>query len=168
MILLICGKPGSGKTTLIKKVIRKSDRDWGGFYTQELREHNTRVGFQIITLSGQKGILAHQDLKSMCKVGKYYVNLDDLDNIGVASIESGLIENKSIIIDEIGKMEIQSDKFKKIVSLAVKLSPLIIATISDHDDAFIKSFKRLDNAMLIEVTEENRDLLDKMILNLIK
>lgn len=168
MIILIRGNPGVGKTTLIKKIIHQSDKQWGGFYTQELRVNNNRLGFLIITLDGQRGVLAHRKLKSTIKVGKYYVNLSDLENIGVASIESAILKRQPLIVDEIGKMELQSSKFKKYVAIAVELSPLLIATVSNHDDKFIDSLKRIEHAILIDVTHRNRDLLDKMIMELIK
>jgi len=168
MILLITGRPGIGKTTLIKKVIKRSSLRWGGFYTQEIRVKNNRVGFKIISLSGEKGVLAHKDIKSKYKVGKYYINIHDLEVIAARSVNTALIERKPVVIDEIGKMEIMSDKFKNAVNMAFQISPLVMATISQHETSYINSIKRIENAILIEVTHENRDLLNKMILDLIK
>jgi nucleoside-triphosphatase len=57
-----------------------------GFYTSEIRKGKERVGFEIISLDGKRGILAHKDLKSKFKVSKYGVNIEDLDRIGTESI----------------------------------------------------------------------------------
>src|SRR5947208_7543236 len=36
--ILLTGRPGSGKTTLIKRVVDKLSLSAGGFYTEEIRE----------------------------------------------------------------------------------------------------------------------------------
>jgi nucleoside-triphosphatase len=75
--ILLTGLPGCGKTTLIRKVISRSSTPTGGFYTQESREpyynpaNGIRKGFEIITLDGRRGILAHVDIHDPMRVGKY-------------------------------------------------------------------------------------------------
>ncbi len=85
-VLLITGNPGIGKTTLIIKVVdalKKEQVNVGGMVSREVREDNVRVGFELTDLNSLKrGWLAHVNEKSKAKVGKYYVNIEDLDNIG--------------------------------------------------------------------------------------
>ena len=51
--LLLTGPPACGKTTVIRRLIeRLTDLRLAGFYTQELREHGQRVGFEAVGLSG--------------------------------------------------------------------------------------------------------------------
>src|SRR6266480_93311 len=50
--VLLTGRPGCGKTTLIKRVVNELAQPAGGFYTEEIRERGERVGFKIITLDG--------------------------------------------------------------------------------------------------------------------
>ena len=52
---------GVGKTTLVRKVCEKlEDKNWEsqGFYTEELRVDGDRVGFDVVTMDGQRGPLA--------------------------------------------------------------------------------------------------------------
>ena len=52
--VLLTGAPGCGKTTVICRVIELlGDLRLAGFYTQEIRNRDQRVGFQAIGLSGQ-------------------------------------------------------------------------------------------------------------------
>ncbi|MDL1986092.1 MAG: hypothetical protein LWX08_00310, partial [Deltaproteobacteria bacterium] len=84
--ILVTGPPRCGKSTLIEKVILCIEKPMTGFFTREIKEKGKRVGFSIITLDGKKGVLAHQNIRSRCRVGKYGVNLDDIDRIAVSSI----------------------------------------------------------------------------------
>ena len=45
--ILLTGRPGCGKTTLIKCVVNSLAGRTGGFYTEEMREHGVRVGFKL-------------------------------------------------------------------------------------------------------------------------
>ncbi|OYT26400.1 MAG: hypothetical protein B6V02_01730 [Thermoprotei archaeon ex4572_64] len=60
-IIFITGRPGVGKTTLIKKIINdfKDKHVLVGFYTEEVRQHGVRVGFRITNLEGASDWLAH-------------------------------------------------------------------------------------------------------------
>ena len=51
------GKPGVGKTTVIKKIIEKYKKNIGGFYTEEIREKGHRVGFRIKKTAGEVGLI---------------------------------------------------------------------------------------------------------------
>jgi nucleoside-triphosphatase len=92
---LITGLSGCGKTTLIKELAKEFENQAGRFFTQEIRESDQRVGFEIITLNGQRGILAHKDLESPFQVSKYKINLKDLEEIGVEAIKEALKNKKN-------------------------------------------------------------------------
>src|SRR4029450_7418780 len=57
--VLLTGRPGCGKTTLVKRIVNEVVLPAGGFYTVEIREGRERVGFKIITLDDQEAVLAH-------------------------------------------------------------------------------------------------------------
>ena len=103
--ILITGLPGTGKTTLLRKVAEAlKPFHPAGFFTSEIREANGRKGFELRSLGGEKGLLAHVDIKSPFRVGKYNVDVQGfeafLGTIPFLGPSVGLI-----IIDEIGKME---------------------------------------------------------------
>ena len=51
MNILVTGRPGTGKSTLIRKVIEGLGVPAGGFVTAELRQTGMRVGFEVRDLS---------------------------------------------------------------------------------------------------------------------
>ncbi len=157
MNYLLTGHPGVGKTTIIKKLIEKLKLSAGGFYTEEIREDNKRMGFAIATLSGFKGVLAHRNFKSRYKVGQYGVGVYTLNRIGVKEIQMCLMEKKIIVIDEIGKMELLSPQFQEVVEKALDADNPVLGTITLARHPFAQKVKDRDDVKIIEVTGENRD-----------
>lgn len=62
--IMITGLPGVGKSTLVASTIRELGKNHDmaqiakGFYTEEVRGSSGRVGFDAVTLSGQRSPLA--------------------------------------------------------------------------------------------------------------
>jgi nucleoside-triphosphatase len=162
--ILITGPPGVGKTTIIKRIASALGRRAGGFYTEEIRESGIRKGFEIETLDGKKGILASVDIKSAFKVGKYKVNIEDIERICVKTIEDAVDSRDFVIIDEIGKMELASSRFKEAVKYAFESSKTVVATIKETGDSFTNAIKRSSNLKIFEVNQRNRDNISEEIL----
>lgn len=174
--LLLTGKPRIGKTTLIQSIIEKLSNDFPkfqltGFITKEVRSHGERVGFDLCTLDGQTGILARTffpDKKERQRVGKYFVDLEDLEKLAIPSLFK---DADLIILDEIGKMELLSSYFKETIEILFKGNSLILGTISFYDTPETIKLKKLNQTKIIEVTHQNRDhLLETVIheINLVK
>jgi nucleoside-triphosphatase len=164
---LITGKPGSGKTTLIKEILKEINLPINGFYTEEIRENGERRGFKIVSLDGKEGILAHQNFKSQLRVSKYGVNLNDLEEIGIKAILKALKEGKICLIDEIGKMELFSEKFKKAVLFALESKNCVLGTIKLTNDLFISKIKKRKDTKIFYLTKENREKIKEEIKRLI-
>jgi nucleoside-triphosphatase len=162
--ILITGLPGIGKTTLIKKLSEGlKDLYPVGFYTEEIREQGVRKGFGLISLDGRKDLLSHVDVKSPYRVGKYRVDLKGfesfLDRLHFFDLWTGLI-----IIDEIGKMECLSGKFRKLIEQLLDSEKLVIATIALKGGGVIEKIKKRNDVRLFDMTLSNRDsLLDEIL-----
>ena len=165
--IFITSLPGHGKTTLIIEILKELKLNAGGFYTQEIREKGIRKGFKIITLDGKEGILAHVNIKSPYKVSKYKVNIKDLEEIGVRSILKALEENKIVIIDEIGKAEMFSEKFREAVISALNSKNKILGTIKLTYDPFTNKIKQRKDTAIFKLTRENKTEIKKKIKELI-
>jgi len=165
--ILVTGPPRSGKSTLIGKVVQGINRPATGFFTRELRERGRRVGFSITTLAGKTGVLAHQDIKSRFRVGKYGVNLEDLDQIAVPSMLPSTLD-QIVVVDEIGKMECFSRLFKETLIKVLSSANLVIGSVAIKGDRFIQSIKKRDDVSLVSISEDTRDLALKLFLQTIQ
>jgi nucleoside-triphosphatase len=162
--ILITGPPGIGKTTLIKKIEGElAESHPAGFYTEEIRENGARKGFELISLSGRRGLLSHVNIRSPYRVSKYGVDVkifeDFLDLIPFFAPETEIV-----IIDEIGKMECFSQKFEQLVKRFLDSEKKFIATISLKGSGFIAQVKKRNDIKLFEMSPSNRDALLSEIL----
>jgi nucleoside-triphosphatase len=167
-VYLLTGSPGTGKTTVIRQAIAGAEIKAGGFYTEEIRSGGTRQGFRIVTIDGQDAIMAHVDNPSRYRVSKYGVDITNLDNIGVAAIERAIEESDLIVIDEIGKMELFSARFREAVLKAIDSGKKVLGTIMLNPHPFADEIKRHPNVKVIELTRANHDQVLKEILDWLK
>lgn len=157
-----------GKTTILLKAIeslRDKGYSLGGMISREVRSGGTRVGFEILNLNGSKrGWLAHVDQVTGPQVGKYRVNLDTLESLGVAAIVEAVEKFDVIIIDEIGPMELFSERFKESVTKAVESGKLVVGVIHwKGRDELTNDLKEREDVELCVVTFENRGNLHESI-----
>jgi len=157
--VLLTGRPGCGKTTLIKRVVNNLPRRAGGFYTEEIRDADTRAGFKLVTLEGNEVVFAHVDLKTPEHVGKYRLDLSALERIGVGAVRQAVRARRLAVIDEIGPMEIRSAIFRETVNEALDSEVPVLATIFARSLPFTDAIKSRPDVTLIEVRPDNRERL---------
>lgn len=156
--LLLTGRPGIGKTTVIRRVADalKGERI-AGFYTEELRSRGERTGFRIVTLDGRSRQLASVDIRSPHRVGKYGVDVSAVDAIAEATLARQSAD--LFLVDEIGKMECFSIAFVEAVRHLLAADRVIVASVALKGGGLIEEVKRLPGVALREVTAQNRDRL---------
>lgn len=156
-VILLTGRPGSGKTTTIRKIVSRLATNTGGFYTEEIRERGRRVGFRILTLDAQQGVMAHVGIQSRDRVGKYGVDLAIIDTLAVESLRRAKSEGSLIIIDEIGPMELLSTKFRGEVLDIFNGDYEVLGTVAKRKSDFINQIRRLPNVTILEIFPGNRE-----------
>ena len=162
---LITGKPGVGKTTLVQKIIeRMRSVNMAGFLTAEIRGMGSRQGFELQSLNGKRRILAHVEIDSRHRVGRYGVDTRGFEEF-LAALDLLNPDVELIVIDEIGKMELFSDRFKSFVRAALNSDKHVLASISLKGNQFIREIKQRLDVHLLEVTHDNRDRLPEVIID---
>ncbi len=158
--LLLTGRPGVGKTTLVRKAARALEPEAGGFVTEEIRgAGGRRVGFRLVTLGGKKAVMAHVDLQGggRPRVSRYGVDVDAIDEVGVRALRDAMTSKKVVIVDEIGKMELYSDAFQEAVLDAVAGEVRVLGTVMRGSHPWVDALKARQEVTVWEVTRDNRD-----------
>lgn len=183
---------GVGKTTMCKKVfeaLQGKAIQAQGFYTQEVRNSQTgsRVGFDVVTLNGQRGPLARtkSDVQSARaraspSVGNYLVDVKSFEQLALPTIKT-CTENSTkitphgktvVIVDEIGKMELFSQSFISAVrELFLSPQATILATVpitKQRPIPFVEELKNRQDVTLIGVTKNTRDELVNDVVRLLE
>jgi len=167
-LLFLTGDPSVGKTSLLMKtvdVLRAMGYTVGGMISREIRGDGGRIGFEILDLaSGRRGWLAHVDQQHGPRLGKYRVNLIDLENVGAKAIVDAAEREDVIVVDEIGPMELFSLKFKEAVEKAIESRKLVIGVVHRKaEDKLIDAVRARGDAEVTTVTFENRNGLHEAI-----
>lgn len=159
----VTGRPGCGKTTLIRKVVAalksRGRPNLGGIYTEEIREGGIRKGFAIIDIAtGRRGLLAHTDLPTASgpRVGKYRVNLKDIEELAVPAIAEALNTKELLVIDELAPMELASPEFVEAVEAALESERHLLFAVQQRS-AHPLALRIRREFSIFEVTPSNRD-----------
>jgi nucleoside-triphosphatase len=167
-LLFLTGNPGIGKTTVLIKaveILKSKGLTIGGMVSREVRSHSERVGFEILDIStNRRGWLAHVDQNQGPRVGKYRVNLDDLNNVGTAAVLKSVEDFDVVTVDEVGPMESCSTQFLEAVERAVESEKIVVGTIHwKMRNELIYKIRAREDAEIFVVTYENRDGLHEII-----
>lgn len=160
---LLTGRPGVGKTTCLREVLRRLRLPAGGFVTEELREGGVRVGFVLVTLEGQRAVLARVGGSGGPRVGRYTVDIAALERVGIPAIRAALSRRELVVIDEIGKMEMTSEAFRRAVEEVMASGVGLLGTILRTAHPWADRLKRRPDVELIEVTPGTRERLPEEV-----
>ena len=139
-----------------------------------------KVGFTVRDLmTGECVQFASTDVESKVMVGKIGVDLNTFEKVGVKAIknacrkaeegaEPDFQECDIIIIDEVGKMEVEREAFVEAVKEALDaVKPMIITLHKKSRNPLLQDIRRRDDVRILEVTPTNRNILPYKVVRLI-
>ena len=168
MIYLISGKVGCGKSTALYRIVEMLGvKRCAGLLAGEILEEGERAGFSTLGLhSRRKIVLAHRDIDKTYAVEDFGVDLEAFEDLCRAEFTSAMSDDKIrfIIIDEIGRMQLMSEQFQRLLLEIAESDKTIIASICYEDDlAFVREFKEREDVRLFILNEESRSMIPLMI-----
>ena len=136
-VTIISGERNSGKTTTLKKLIAKADRRFLGYVSESSADKNVFYLRNVYTNEIIK-VLQTEKCLSNQKVGKYFVRQNAFrEAIQILSnqIESQRSEDYTLVLDEVGSLELSGFGFNGILE---KVSSLNISLIICVRDTFVE------------------------------
>ncbi|XP_071507922.1 cancer-related nucleoside-triphosphatase homolog [Diadema antillarum] len=164
--IFLTGPPGVGKTTLVRKACSELGAKCiptQGFYTEEVRAGGKRIGFDVVTLDGQRGTLAKVGDHKGPKVGQYTVNLPSFEQLAlpVVSRKKDSSEKPIFVIDEVGKMELFSQGFiQSVRKLLDQPSSTVLGTIpipKGRPLGLVEEIRSRPDVKVVTISKDNRD-----------
>ena len=159
--VLLEGRPGSGKTTVARRLVqqlRAAGVPTAGFTTEEIRDGTRRVGFRVEAVAGPRGTLAHVTFSGPPRVGKYGVDLGAFERIALPALEPPGVRGV-IVVDELGKMELASDRFRQAVEAVFDGGAAVVATVHAFRHPLTDALKARPDIEILRITSGNRDSL---------
>jgi nucleoside-triphosphatase len=161
--VVITGKPGCGKTSLIREVCRRFPDKIGGFFTDEVHIGAKRDSFVLKSFDGQQGVFAKKGMESPVKLNKYGIDLGVLEAIGIGALRRAMADEKVIVIDEIGSMEMFSKTFRTAVAECLNSPCKVFASIRYNAQPFTNEIKAMPDTTLVCLSRNNAAEVQKRI-----
>jgi nucleoside-triphosphatase len=162
--ILLTGPPGCGKTTLIRRVVQElGDIPAAGFYTEEIREGRERAGFALVSLEGRREILSHVRFPGPHRIGRYGVDIIGFESF-LKGLQAGDPALHLVVIDEIGKMECLSGRFRSFLGERLDAPVPLLATIALRGTPAIEQIKTRSDVKIIMMSSETREETSREVL----
>lgn len=165
--IFITGPSRTGKSTMVGELLDELGLEAEGLRTPDIREGGRRKGFKLVDIkSGEEGILSHVDQEEGPSVSKYRVNMDDLEYFTERSLESVSEGCDIVVIDEIGTMELYSERFENAVKENLESETPVLAVLHRNQVDRYKKYGRVftvGRANYDSVKEEVKEELKRIL-----
>ena len=157
--LIVRGRPGVGKSTLLGKLIEGCSLPICGFMTKKTVDADKTIEIYIHAAStapedrtyGKENLLARWE-KGTDRV----VFTETFDTMGVRLLEEQN-ETGFLVMDELGFLEKNAFVFQEAVLKALDGKLPVLAAIKDKDNDFLLKVAAHPRCEVFDITKENRD-----------
>jgi nucleoside-triphosphatase THEP1 len=145
-VFIITGPIGQGKTTQIQQIIetlKENNIPVSGIFSPRITEKGITTGYDIVNIETgrREAFLRKTDCEVLNGIGKYNIIQSGLES-GIDALSESLKNNsRLIVIDEIGKLELEDRGWSGCVTELVKSSAILIFSVRDtFTDKVIKKW----------------------------
>ncbi len=148
-----------GKSYVLEKILKILNIKYGGFKTIPIYKEDKKVAFKLIDLlTNEENIVATYNID-----GNLIVNSDVFDELGVRALENGLKKSDLIVMDELGFLEDNSNKFKEKVFEVLNSDKNVLAVIKEKRNKFLNEISNLGEVFKIE--NDNKEMIINKIVD---
>lgn len=135
-VYIITGTIGQGKTTQVKNIVdnlKSKNIQVSGFYSPRIMENGITNGYDIVDIETNLRIpfLRKSETVEFNKTGHYSILQEGLSH-GIAVLAKSVKEKISlVVIDEVGKLELNDKGWSDKISVLINISPILIFAVRD-------------------------------------
>ncbi len=178
--IAITGRPGVGKTTLVKRcadLLKEMGVRVAGFYTEEIRSKNgVREGFVVVDVLYQYTFELAKSMESfrygqalgqaLPRVGRYAVFVREFENY-LEVLEREMQNADVTVIDEVGPMELLSHRFIQVMEKIIAKPRWIVTHHIKIKHPVIKKLEA-HSTIRVKLTTTNRNIERERVLRLLR
>ena len=157
MNIIITAPKHLGKSTLIRKIIARLGGSTSGFISEFINRDSPDRVLMIKSIDGEYS----RPVVKWDNEG-YHVDYDCFDNFAAELIDA---DSDFVVIDELGKFEINCENLRNRVTKAFESKCHVIASVRLDALGWMQELKSRNDVCVINLTEENRDELDSTIIS---
>lgn len=162
--LFLTGEVGVGKSTILKNALEKINLSIGGYITERSIKDNTK-SFTIRSL--YDGVKTHPIAKSNVEDYSKEIFIDTFEVELPTILDNSLKKRDVIVLDELGFMENDIEKFTSKVYELLDSEKPIFGVLKDYECEFLNNIRNRKDATILEITKENRDFILEEVLDVL-
>lgn len=159
--ILITGSRNSGKTTLLKELIKELHIEPAGYQTVEREQYSWGSTYAMADLlTGEQGSI------SVYENGRVAAVEETIASLGTACLKRALASSEQVVVlDELGRFEQKCDVFLQEVFQLLDSQKIILAVLKKESIAYIEQIKRRHDVMLFDLDNRNYDDVKKQLIH---
>ena len=152
-----------GKTTAIQRVLSLVKVRCGGLFSQAVNK-DVYTNFRLVSVQGPHRGLSSQNLIRRFDIpGIVGFNLEDLENFANPNVLHALATCDVVVIDQLGTLEVSSEKFKQVVAQVLDSDKVCLATMTSGNVSFLQNIRARKDVSIHSINQNNRMLLPEQI-----
>lgn len=153
-LVILTGKKGVGKSTIVRNVVGRLQCQVGGFRTEPVLEDGQRIGYQLVDLTTGANITIARRVPESKAVrgGPFAVEREAFDQFGAAVLSRASKSADVIVMDEIGCMEQGAPLFQEAVRACLASGRPVICVVQAGKCDFVRELLAKYRADVLHVS----------------
>lgn len=151
--IFITGEKGSGKSTLLNKLIEEMNLEVSGFKTLPYEIESQRKGFYLKGLTEMSMEMNNRPISIQDSLISCTPIIETFETLGVEVLRRSLHDTRSIIImDELGRLEKQAEKFNQEVHKVLESNKIVLGVLQQTQVPLIESIKQREDTIIFTLS----------------
>lgn len=163
--LFLTAPSGTGKSTIIKKILCELNISIGGFQVERCINNEGNIYFDMISVKDKE----NNNIIGECTKNKNPIaNIYTFETKGVEILNTSLENSDLIILDEIGFLEETAEEFKSSIRKVLDSNKIVLGVLKELNSPFLNEIRNRTDISIVKVTLDNRNHIKDHILDILE